>query len=123
MALKAAGEMGDRVCAFARRRGREWALAIVPRLIGDMLLRGATPLGAEIWGTTGLNLPPEVPTRWLDVISGERLEASFEAPENFMSLRDIFKNFPVALLYHDGTVDPRTTAKENSDAKTVQHIA
>jgi (1->4)-alpha-D-glucan 1-alpha-D-glucosylmutase len=123
MALKAAGEMGDRVCAFARRRGREWALAIVPRLIGDMLLRGATPLGAEIWGTTGLNLPPEVPTRWLDVVSGERLEASSETPVNFLSLRDIFKIFPVALLYHDGTADPRTTAKENSDAKTVQHIA
>jgi len=32
--IEVTGEMSERVCAFARRRGEAWALAVVPRLIG-----------------------------------------------------------------------------------------
>jgi (1->4)-alpha-D-glucan 1-alpha-D-glucosylmutase len=123
LALKAVGEMGDRVCAFARRYHQDWLLAVAPRLIGKMVFRGAAPLGEEMWRATALNLPADAPGRWLNVITGERLEASLEAPANLLLLRDMFKNFPVALLYHEGTLDETSSARENSDAKTIHHLA
>jgi (1->4)-alpha-D-glucan 1-alpha-D-glucosylmutase len=121
--LKAAGELGDRVCAFARRQDQDWLLAIVPRLIGQMVFRGAAPLGGEFWRSTALHLPGDAPGRWFDVIGGNWLEAATGTPANVLFLRDIFATFPAALLYHEGASEETPAAKENSDAKIVQHSA
>ncbi len=43
------GPMDDRICAFARRQGAAWAVAVVPRLIGEMVYNGGAPVG-EILG-------------------------------------------------------------------------
>lgn len=121
--LKVVGEMGDRVCAFARRHDREWALAIVPRLIGKMDFRGAAPLGEDIWQSAALSLPSGAPGRWLDVITGKGLEISHGLSAKALLLREIFANFPVALLYNEGISEETPSAKENSDGKIIQYLA
>jgi (1->4)-alpha-D-glucan 1-alpha-D-glucosylmutase len=99
--LEATGESRQAVCAFARRKGQTWALAIVPRLVGHRVYHGTPPLGAEVWNSTALSLRDDMPGRWLDIISGERLEASDTAPTKNLLLRGVFNNFPAALLYHE----------------------
>ena len=47
------GELGERVCAFARRSGQAWAVAVAPRLIGAAVFNGAVPLGGEFLGLHG----------------------------------------------------------------------
>jgi (1->4)-alpha-D-glucan 1-alpha-D-glucosylmutase len=121
--LKATGEMGKQVCAFARRRGRAWALAIVPRLIGRAAFRGHAPLGEEPWGATALVLPHEAPRHWLDVISGEAIDGAPSAAPNHMAAGSIFKHFPVALLYHEETMGPSEPVEENTRGTIIQHPA
>ena len=99
--LEATGESRQAVCAFARRKGQTWALAIVPCLVGNRAYHGTPPLGAGVWNSTALSLRDDMPGRWLDIISGERLEASDTAPTKNLLLRGVFNNFPVALLYHE----------------------
>ncbi|MGH7795832.1 MAG: malto-oligosyltrehalose synthase, partial [Candidatus Binatia bacterium] len=120
--LKAAGEIGKRVCAFARHRGQVWALAIVPRLVGQAAYRGYAPLGEETWGETALDLPAQAPRGWLDLISGETLDGAPPAA-NRLSLGNVFKHFPVALLYHEETMGPSQSVEENAHATIVQHTA
>jgi (1->4)-alpha-D-glucan 1-alpha-D-glucosylmutase len=99
--LEATGESRQAVCAFARRKGQTWALAVVPCLVGNTVYHGTPPLGAGVWNSTALSLRDDMPGRWLDIISGERLEASDTAPTKNLLLRGVFNNFPVALLYHE----------------------
>ena len=121
--LRATGEMAKQVCAFARRQGRAWALAVVPRLIGRAAYRGHAPLGGDLWGATALDLPAEAPRRWLDVISGELLEGAPQTAPNRLLLGRIFKHFPVALLYHEETMGPSQAVEENADGTIIQHPA
>jgi (1->4)-alpha-D-glucan 1-alpha-D-glucosylmutase len=121
--LEAAGEMGKRVCAFARRRGRVWALAIVPRLVGQAAYHGYAPLGEARWGATALTLPAEAPRGWRDVVSGETLEGAPPTVPNRLSLGNVFKHFPVALLYRDETKGPSQSVEENEHATIIEHTA
>ena len=84
------GARRDHVCAFARRLGGIWAVAVVPRLAGPTgggswagtartrrgwlrPIRAMTcqplrlPLGVDVWGDTTLALPSDAPRRWSDV--------------------------------------------------------
>jgi maltooligosyltrehalose synthase len=70
-------------------------------LVGNTVYHGTPPLGAGVWNSTALSLRDDMPGRWLDIISGERLEASDTAPTKNLFLRGVFNNFPVALLYHE----------------------
>lgn len=121
--LNAVGAMGKQVCAFARRRGRLWTVAVVPRLIGRIAYRSGAPLGEELWGETALDLPVEAPRRWVDVISGEPVEGAPPAALNRLSLGSVFKHFPVALLCHENTIGPSQVVEENSRAAIIQHNA
>jgi (1->4)-alpha-D-glucan 1-alpha-D-glucosylmutase len=121
--LEATGEMGKRVCAFARRRGRVWVLAIAPRLVGQAAYHGYAPLGEGRWGLTALTLPAEAPRDWRDLISGETLEGAPPAVSNRLSLGNVFKHFPVALLYHEETKGPSQSVEENEHATIIEHPA
>lgn len=84
----------EHVVAFARRYSREAAIIVVPRL-SYTLMRGREepPLGV-IWGDSELALPPEaIGSRLHNVFTGE----SYEVGESILC-REVFANFPVALL-------------------------
>jgi (1->4)-alpha-D-glucan 1-alpha-D-glucosylmutase len=121
--LQATGEMGKRVCAFARRRGRVWVLAIASRLVGQAAYHGYAPLGEDRWGVTAVTLPAEAPRDWRDVVSGETLKVAPPPVSNRLLLGNVFKHFPVALLYDEKTMGPFQSVEENEHATIIEHPA
>ncbi len=115
--LGADGQAAARICAFARRHGRAWAIAAAPRLIGALVFRGGAPLGAEAWGETALELPAAAPRRWLDVVTGNQIEAT----GNALPLSELLKDFPGALLYAEAGAGGEPAMEAHLDEALIQH--
>jgi maltooligosyltrehalose synthase len=110
--------MSDRLCAFSRRNGKSWIVASVPRLVGELVYNGGAPLGA-VWRQSALRLPVEAPAQWVDVVSGERIEAG---PDHQLMLSDVFRYFPVSLLYHEERADLSPTVEESIHATATPSV-
>jgi (1->4)-alpha-D-glucan 1-alpha-D-glucosylmutase len=78
--LRAIGACAAHVCAFARRLGTQWVVAIAPRWLSKV----------KDWGDTRLELPEDAPTEWRDSVTG-LIPASWR-------IADLLRVFPVALL-------------------------
>jgi (1->4)-alpha-D-glucan 1-alpha-D-glucosylmutase len=96
--LYASGKVRKTVCAFARRKGKCWALGAVPRLITRIAAPDKPPRGGETWGESSLGFPPDAPRHWLNVLTGEQAEISPTGKGNSIALERLFGRFPVALL-------------------------
>ena len=75
--------------AFARRRGGEWALVVAPRWL-TMLECAPPDVCSCNWGDTALALPEGAPSGWTNAFTGAALDG--------LSLKEILRDFPVALL-------------------------
>ncbi|HEU5462709.1 MAG TPA: malto-oligosyltrehalose synthase [Candidatus Binatia bacterium] len=118
ISLGASGPMSDRICAFARRRADEWAVAVAPRLLGELVFGGALPLGDAVWGSGALVLPPQAPRRWCDLMS----QTTFEVEAgNQLSLGNLFREFPVCLLYHEELPGGAAARAGDTNAAAAQH--
>ena len=97
--LAAAGAYADRVFAFARRRGGEAALTIVPRLT-IRLVRGARKtVTGEAWGDTRVTLPPELTGRsWRSALTGRDVRAQRILDGDTLELSGLFTDLPIDLL-------------------------
>ncbi len=87
------GEKSEHLVAFAREH--DWCMGItaVPRL--PYTLYGGEPRALpERWGDTLLALPSNAPGTFVNVFTGERLQAS----NGTLLCREIFAHFPVVLL-------------------------
>jgi (1->4)-alpha-D-glucan 1-alpha-D-glucosylmutase len=102
LALSAAGARSEHVVAFARRKGKVWALVAVPRLLAKLSPVGKPPLGAGVWGKDVLSLPRESPDIWLNVLTGEISEARPSASGRELPMHAVFERSPVALLSGTG---------------------
>jgi (1->4)-alpha-D-glucan 1-alpha-D-glucosylmutase len=98
--LEASGSKRDHVCAFVRSTGEEAVLVVVPRLVVRLADGSAQPpMGAEVWGTTRLALPPTLAgRRWRNRFTGEILTADDRDGASGLSLAAVLGAFPVALL-------------------------
>jgi (1->4)-alpha-D-glucan 1-alpha-D-glucosylmutase len=96
--LEASGLRRENVCAFARRRGDDWAVVIVPRLVCKLTKGGAFPIGKGIWETSKIVLPEGAPQEWMNVFTGEtfRLKSGRKGPS--LLLHEAFRQSPLALL-------------------------
>ena len=92
MPVKASGVGARHAVAFARRRGKGWALAVAPR--STFRLAPGPPTGPEAWGSSTLALPSGAPKRWTDVFTGSTVEASRAR----LPIGQVLGRFPVALL-------------------------
>jgi (1->4)-alpha-D-glucan 1-alpha-D-glucosylmutase len=72
----------ERIVAFARHRGDDWAVALASRFTTRGAPRGSTAL------------PPGAPTRWRDAVTGSTIDAS----NGELSLTEALAELPVALL-------------------------
>src|SRR5262245_51518327 len=97
--LEARGPLAEHLCAFARVADAGAVLTVVPRLLAR---RGseAPPLGPEYWKDTGITMPAEVGTWFVNALTGERWETRGDS----LALGDVLAHFPVALLASDGLV-------------------
>ncbi|HUX43225.1 MAG TPA: malto-oligosyltrehalose synthase [Terracidiphilus sp.] len=101
--LQAFGRLHTNVCAFARHLEQRWCITVAPRLYTQIARAGRMPLGKSAWQDTTLPLPAAAPDAWQDALTGAKL-STIEGPDGarHLTLADVFKYFPVALLV--GTV-------------------
>jgi len=96
--LEVAGPQQEMALALARRQGTEWSLVIAPRLTTRNAYPGLPPLGARAWGETLLQLPPEAPAIWKNVLTADTLETTRLDQAQALPLKEVLRHFPVALL-------------------------
>jgi len=82
----------EHVIAFARQRGENFAVCVVPRFPTGLVEDGEFACGAKAWKDTTLSLP-QVGSPWVNAISGRTLPG-----EDSLSVGEILSDFPVALL-------------------------
>lgn len=99
--IAVAGRWREHVCAFARRHGDGWAVAVAPRLVARIAPPGRFALGAA-WGRTHLVLPAGAPREWRDVVTGAVLEAVDRRGHAAIPLARALEHLPVALLAAEG---------------------
>jgi (1->4)-alpha-D-glucan 1-alpha-D-glucosylmutase len=93
--LAAAGARARHVVAFARAREGRAVVAAAARFFTPL---PSLPTGRAAWGATTLRLPPELPARWRDVLTGRETEAARREGASELSLAEAFAHLPVALL-------------------------
>jgi (1->4)-alpha-D-glucan 1-alpha-D-glucosylmutase len=96
--LQSRGKIKGHIVAFARRRGNQWVLAVVPRLLSQLTPAGAPPLGPAVWGEAVLLLPPGAPEVWENIFTRDTLRVSSGKGSQALPLAEIFRSLPVALL-------------------------
>jgi (1->4)-alpha-D-glucan 1-alpha-D-glucosylmutase len=96
--LKASGKREANVISFVRRKGNSWMVTVVPRWLG--LVRAPISLTRTegFWLGSHLILPINAPECWVNALTGETLKTRHLRLGPSVSLRDVFRNYPVALL-------------------------
>ena len=95
--LAISGRYDDRIVAFARTHGRDWAIAVMPRCVASL---NAPVIGldrSEFWRNTALHLANGASAKWRNILAGGN-SRSMVTTESRLSLSDVFREFPVALL-------------------------
>ena len=110
------------LCAFARRSGSAWAVAVTPRLIGAAVFNGAVPLGGVFWRSTAVHLPKDAPAQWVNIVTGRHTEALAVGTGKALPLQVALKEFPVALLFSTGAMDEPVLQEERTSAASFEHF-
>lgn len=87
------------VLALARRRGRQWVVAVVPRCTLARAGRGHFPTGRRVWPRETITLPGAAPTSFVDILTG----ASVEALTGTIDVAVALRTLPVAVLRSDSS--------------------
>lgn len=92
--LEPTGPRARHVCAFARREGDTWCIAIGTRFTASLCEPPDMPLGA-VWESTTLSLPADAPQAWDDAL---RPSGRVATVSGGIRLADACRDYPVALL-------------------------
>jgi (1->4)-alpha-D-glucan 1-alpha-D-glucosylmutase len=92
--IAAAGDKQGHIIAFLREHEGQAALTVVPRFAYSLMKGQLVPPLGSIWGETELSLPP-AHSEFVNILTGERLRA---INGRTLLCREVFANFPVALL-------------------------
>jgi (1->4)-alpha-D-glucan 1-alpha-D-glucosylmutase len=103
--LEAVGDRSNHVVSFLRRRGKEYAVAVIPRWVANISPRADTALDRGSWKGTDLQLPPATPNSWRNVFTAKTVESRLDCGNPVIPVGDLFMDFPVTLLIAD---DPLT---------------
>lgn len=98
--LTALGAKANHVVAFARAHQNRLVVIVVPRLLVSLMGGAATlPLGSTVWQDTRIELRNEdLPGEWENVFTQERMGPLAQHQPPTLSLSEILRHFPVALL-------------------------
>ncbi len=91
---RASGAGADHAVGILRRRGRQWVVALVPRLMLGLAGPGRFALGGRVWGDTRLHLPAPAPRELTDVVTGVTLAVR----RNAFAVGQALDTLPVAVL-------------------------
>jgi (1->4)-alpha-D-glucan 1-alpha-D-glucosylmutase len=100
IALRGADDLASRhIIAFVRRLGGEVMLTVAPRLAGSLLPEHAsTPALADVWGEAAIVLPPNLPGRFVNLITRESVDAIDVDGRPVLRAADLLRTCPVAVL-------------------------
>jgi (1->4)-alpha-D-glucan 1-alpha-D-glucosylmutase len=90
--LGTSGRCKNNLVAFARNRGSQWAITVVPRFCTELCRPGTLPVGPVPWDDTRVSLPRGIRSL-RNIITGERMEV-----RRGLSTGTVFAVFPGALL-------------------------
>ena len=96
--LKTVGGREANLIAYARRRGNTWIMTIVPRWLARAKASAALIRLQKFWHGSHIALPENSPESWVNVLTGEAVETSRLRRAPTLSLPDVFKDLPVAVL-------------------------
>ncbi|MBZ0167099.1 MAG: malto-oligosyltrehalose synthase, partial [Candidatus Omnitrophica bacterium] len=92
--LKVAGRLAEHALAFARQRGDQCCVVVVPRFLTGLVNSTRTPIG-KVWSGTDILLPRALRhANWRQIISGKALGVVTKS----LVLEDVFREFPVAVI-------------------------
>ncbi len=92
MPLKTEGRFKENVFSFARSYENLFELVIIPRFLTGIISENKYPL-ADVWEDTSLQLPLDGKIQFKNIFTGEKFKSS-----NKIQLKDILRNFPVAVI-------------------------
>jgi (1->4)-alpha-D-glucan 1-alpha-D-glucosylmutase len=95
--MGSSGKHKDRVVAFARSHGEQWAVAVVPRTLAGIQGPVFGDDGAQFWENTTITLPDGAPDKWFNLLAG-RKSSPISSSGHRLSLASVFEDFPIALL-------------------------
>lgn len=98
--LTVAGARQDHVCAFERSINGSSILIVAPRFCSRLIKTGGgLPLGPEVWGDTRIIQQFDIASScYRNIFTGEVLRLDQQEDQLSIALKDIFSDFPVALL-------------------------
>ena len=108
--MKTTGGREANLISYARRRGDTWIMTIVPRWLARSKVPPALTRLHKFWLGSHIALPANAPQSWLNVLTGETVKTSRLRRAPTLSLADVFKNFPVAVLSGVGPSSRTTRA-------------
>jgi len=91
--LEIRGPHAHHLIAFARRYGKQVAVAIAPRFLTSLLPAGAAPLGEAVWQDTSVYIPTDTKLTWKNVLTNQAIEL-----DRVLMIGDALAHFPVALM-------------------------
>ncbi|MEJ2431056.1 MAG: malto-oligosyltrehalose synthase, partial [Deltaproteobacteria bacterium] len=91
--LAVSGSLREHLIGFLREYGEKRAVTIAPRFLVTLVEEGKLPLGSEVWHDTTVIMPDISSTNWTNALTGEVIPG-----EKHLSVGQILKHFPVALL-------------------------
>ncbi len=93
-AVDVRGPLRRHVVAFARRRGPDWMVVVVPRLPLTVAGAGRMPVGPDLWGGTSVVLPEACPGDLVDVVTSRRSSCR----RRRLDLDELFTTLPLSVL-------------------------
>jgi (1->4)-alpha-D-glucan 1-alpha-D-glucosylmutase len=97
--LEVTGPARENLIAFARRRGEQWAIAAVPRLIASLCGERNPFAASAIWEGTEVRLPKHAPRVWHNLFTGEDVVPAGRGDgSRCISAAGLLARFPVSLL-------------------------
>lgn len=97
--LETSGERSDHLVAFARKLGGKASVTVAPRLYAKLAEdSGALMPDPEIWTGIFLDVSPLPATEYRNVLTDEAVRVEEKDGRKILSVRDVLKSFPVALL-------------------------
>jgi (1->4)-alpha-D-glucan 1-alpha-D-glucosylmutase len=105
--VEVSGEQKDRVVAFLRSHQGQNVIAVGSRLVAPLMGDDATraPLGPDVWGETELLLSESTPSRWHNILTGERVATTLTNAHRGLRLAEVFRDLPLALLVEEPSAD------------------
>jgi (1->4)-alpha-D-glucan 1-alpha-D-glucosylmutase len=109
--MKMTGGRETNLIAYARRRGNTWIMTVVPRWLARSKVSPDLARLHKFWLGSHIALPGNTPQSWLNVLTGETVETTHLRRAPTLSLTDVFKNLPVAVLSGVGRSTRTTRAR------------